>query len=173
MVRGLRTRCARQETKIDSNTSRPLCELTGILAPIIYLDLLGLSEADARAALLGAFRCRKPSSPPIFPCDATSQPLRKPPPQLAYPGNTKAISPSIAETLPSVAESQNSKIDYCRGVSGERKAFSILSDVSPAGVCCVPPFPWLSIRRGSYLPTSGTRGERSWGLHIQAERPSC
>src|SRR5271165_6804230 len=44
------------------------CELTGILAPIVYLDLVGLPENDARTALLGAFgRRNKPDSTPAFP----------------------------------------------------------------------------------------------------------
>ena len=45
------------------------CDTCGILAPTIYLDLVGLPEPDASAALLGAFSPvrNKPSSAPGFP----------------------------------------------------------------------------------------------------------
>jgi hypothetical protein len=47
---------------------RSAVELTGILASIIYLDLVGLPEKDASAALLGAFSARnKLTSAPAFP----------------------------------------------------------------------------------------------------------
>jgi hypothetical protein len=50
------------------------CELTGLSAPIVYLDLVGLPENDARMALLGAFSIRnKPASPPPFPSASLPQ----------------------------------------------------------------------------------------------------
>ena len=68
------------------------CELTGILAPIIYLDLVGLPEEDARVALLGAFSDRsKPARAPAFP--GTQRP-RVSPTQLAYPG-TANVNPVV------------------------------------------------------------------------------
>ena len=44
------------------------CEPTGLLATIIYADLVGLTESDARETLLAALRVRgKPEMPPAFP----------------------------------------------------------------------------------------------------------
>jgi TIR domain len=46
------------------------CKPQGLLATLIYVDLLGLSEDAATAALLGAFSRRaKPSAMPAFPGD--------------------------------------------------------------------------------------------------------
>jgi hypothetical protein len=78
------------------------CELTGILAPIVYLDLVGLPEDDARTALLGAFSIRnKPASAPAFPGVPSTIAS---PPQPAYPGTTDTTSAPIAEILSTVAE---------------------------------------------------------------------
>ena len=80
------------------------CQLTGLLAPIVYLDLVGLLENDARTALLGAFRIRnKPASEPAFPGSVPPTP-RVSPPQPSYPGVAETISRPIAEILSSVAE---------------------------------------------------------------------
>src|ERR1700736_1811910 len=50
------------------------CKPTGMLAPIIYVDLLDLPQEDARAVLLGAFSERaKPSSMPAFPGAESSE----------------------------------------------------------------------------------------------------
>jgi hypothetical protein len=73
------------------------CELTGILAPIVYLDLVGLPEEDARAALLGAFSARnKPSLPPAFPGATT--------PHKPFPGTSQTAPTPLAESLSSVME---------------------------------------------------------------------
>jgi hypothetical protein len=73
------------------------CELTGILDPIVYLDLVGLPEEDARAALLGAFSARnKPSLPPAFPGAAT--------PHKPFPGISQRAFTPLAESLASVME---------------------------------------------------------------------
>jgi hypothetical protein len=62
------------------------CEPKGLLGPVVYVDLTGMSEADARAALLGAFSTRaKPASMPLFPGDAA----RSKTPHVAYPGVTR------------------------------------------------------------------------------------
>ena len=50
------------------------CKPTGLLAPVVYVDLVGLGEPDARAAVLGAFSERaKPAQAPIFPTTAARQ----------------------------------------------------------------------------------------------------
>jgi hypothetical protein len=44
------------------------CKPEGMLRPIVYVDLVGLSPADAKQALLGALIERaKPQQPPAFP----------------------------------------------------------------------------------------------------------
>lgn len=44
------------------------CKPTGLLKPIVYVDLVGLSQADAKAALLDALQERaKPDEAPAFP----------------------------------------------------------------------------------------------------------
>lgn len=74
------------------------CELTGILAPINYLDLVGLAEEDARAALLGAFRTRnKPSYAPAFPGP-------RPASQPGFPGISRHNAPKVTEDLENVVE---------------------------------------------------------------------
>jgi hypothetical protein len=76
------------------------CNLTGMLAPIIYVDLVGLSKEDARLALVGAFSERaKPKSEPAFPGAPTQEVARAFPAQPLYPGATGTISESVAPTL--------------------------------------------------------------------------
>ena len=73
------------------------CELTGILAPIVYLDLVGLPEEDARAALLGAFSARnKPALPPAFP--------RQPTPHKPGVSLSPTRFPGIAKRLPLLSQ---------------------------------------------------------------------
>jgi internalin A len=80
------------------------CELTGILALIVYLDLVGLPEADASAALLGAFSARnKPTSAPGFPSAIKGETPSVTPPK-PYPLTGQATSTPIAESLASLME---------------------------------------------------------------------
>ncbi|MCA1680235.1 MAG: TIR domain-containing protein, partial [Actinobacteria bacterium] len=48
------------------------CEPEGLLGPIVYADLVGLSDTAARAELLSAVRMKrgKPANPPAFPSGA-------------------------------------------------------------------------------------------------------
>jgi internalin A len=79
------------------------CELTGILAPIVYLDLVGLPEADAIAALLGAFSTRnKPTSAPAFPGATTTPSVT--PTEPSYPGISQTTAPPVAESLANLVE---------------------------------------------------------------------
>jgi TIR domain len=81
------------------------CELTGLLAPIVYLDLVGLPENDARPALLGAFNIRnKPAVAPTFPGAGSPQAPGLSPTQPAFSGATETMSTPVAETLASLAE---------------------------------------------------------------------
>jgi hypothetical protein len=74
------------------------CQLTGILAPIVYLDLIGLPENDARTALLGAFSIRnKPVSAPAFPSTRTPR------------------SPGVPPTHPALSRSHRNYVRTRRG----------------------------------------------------------
>ena len=75
------------------------------MAPIIYLDLVGLPEADARAALLGAFSARnKPASARAFPGDATQE-VSEGAPAKPFPAEGQAISPPITQSLENLVSS--------------------------------------------------------------------
>jgi TIR domain len=88
------------------------CELTGLLASIVYLDLVGLPENDARANLLGAFNIRnKPAAAPAFP--GVQGPLVSAT-EPAYPGTAKVTSEPVAEALLSKAESAAHRIHEAR-----------------------------------------------------------
>lgn len=51
------------------------CKPGGLLAPLIYLDIVGLPEQDARLSILGAFSTRaKPARVPAFPGSAQARP---------------------------------------------------------------------------------------------------
>lgn len=65
------------------------CKPAGLLSQIIYVDLVGLSEQDARITILGAFSSRaKPAQTPSFP--GSVQPT--PPSVVQYPGPSKSSS---------------------------------------------------------------------------------
>jgi hypothetical protein len=72
------------------------CQPTGLLKAITYVNLVGLSEDDAKLALLGAFSERaKPEVAPAFPPTARAVTARA-----AYPGRESAsTAPSAAEIL--------------------------------------------------------------------------
>jgi hypothetical protein len=83
-----------QDPKGEKRTLIPIrvaeCEIKGLLRPIIYTDLVNLSEAEARDAVLAALQERaKPSQPPAFPGSQQQRVTSKP---VAYPG--KPIPPS-------------------------------------------------------------------------------
>ena len=79
------------------------CHLTGILTPINYLDLVGLPEKDASAALLGAFSARtKPASAPAFPGAITTPSVT--PTQPSYPGISQTTAPPVTESLAGLVE---------------------------------------------------------------------
>jgi hypothetical protein len=70
------------------------CKPTGMLAPIIYVDLLDLPQEDARAVLLGAFSERaKPSSMPAFPGAESSEVSGAQP---AFPPKKSSTTPLTA-----------------------------------------------------------------------------
>jgi TIR domain len=81
------------------------CQLTGLLASIVYLDLVGLPENDARTALLGAFSIRnKPASAPVFPGTRAPQVPGASPTKPTFPGAPETMTAPVAEILSSVAD---------------------------------------------------------------------
>jgi hypothetical protein len=106
------------------------CQLTGLLASIVYLDLVGLPENDARTALLGAFSI--PASAPAFPGTRTPQAPGVSPTQPACPGAAEMMSASVAEILASVAENAENA-DQGRRLSASQRLQFIrqLSEIVP------------------------------------------
>ena len=146
------------------------CELTGILAPIVYLDLVGLPEEDARAALLGGFSTRnKPVSAPVFPGVGSPQAPDVSSIRHAYPGAT-AISSQPAEIsiLSNIAESADQSrqlsASECsqflpRLFAASPRIFNILlfAVKPPFGV--IPPMPFNQVERTiALLEWAGSRG---------------
>jgi len=95
------------------------CELTGLLASIVYIDLVGLPEEDARAALLGALSTRKkPSSSPAFPGVTAPQPPTETssPPVITGPSVeasrllSRAEGSGIAESQPALSPRQRAEL---------------------------------------------------------------
>jgi hypothetical protein len=68
------------------------CQPEGILRAIVYVDLVGLSETEAKQALLSALVQRaKPETKPLFP-DNT-----------AFPDSTTQLEPASAAPFPTAA----------------------------------------------------------------------
>ena len=75
------------------------CSPGGLLTQVVYVDLVGLSDADAKLALRGAFRARaKPAVNPSFPgaynIQKTTRSITK---QVAFPG--KATKGEVAGAI--------------------------------------------------------------------------
>jgi hypothetical protein len=69
------------------------CKPEGLLNATIYVDLVDLSEQEARSATLGAFSARaKPTKAPAFP--GRSEQVM--PTQVQYPGSTNASTISVS-----------------------------------------------------------------------------
>jgi len=74
------------------------CQPTGLLGSCVYVDLVGLPEADARSALLGAFSPRvNPAERPQFPGEAETRPKRTMPKRKEYPGTKR--EKSVSDTI--------------------------------------------------------------------------
>ena len=65
------------------------CNPSGMLKPIVHINLVGLSEEDARKALLEGIRTEraKPTAKPQFPGQAVAKPLK------TFPGATALQAP--------------------------------------------------------------------------------
>lgn len=137
------------------------CDLTGILAPIVYLDLVGVPEKDAQAALLGAFRIRnKPSSAPVFPGSPTTQISTDTSTSPVYPGATETTP--IAEILPSIAETADQSrrlsavqrlqlVQQLNEILPQQFNMLLFATNPPAGL--IPPMPAPQADRGTALLT--------------------
>jgi TIR domain len=142
------------------------CDLTGILKPIVYLDLLGLPEKDARAALLGAFSERnKPPSAPAFPGREEARPAH------AFPGPTNSGFEPIAETLLSKADAAKHVCDPGIRIS-QQKRMALIQQLSELAVqqfnmlifAAKPP-------AGLIPPMPAPQGDRAFALLSWAEGP--
>jgi len=148
------------------------CELTGILAPINYLDLVGLPEADARAALLGAFSARnKPSSAPAFPGATAPHAPSVPPSQASYPGISQTTSIPLAESLASVMEGaeqnrKEAKLSIAQRFQLVRQLNIILPQHFNALLFTVNPEP------GLVPPMPAPQADRTTALLAWAEGPT-
>jgi hypothetical protein len=144
------------------------CELTGILAPIVYLDLVGLPENDARTALLGAFsRRNKPASAPAFPGTRTPQPPGASPTQPTFPGAPETMSAPVAEILSSVAENadQSRRLSASQRLQFIRQLNAILPQQFNMLLFSVNPEP------GLIPPMPAPQGDRTAALLTWAEAP--
>jgi hypothetical protein len=144
------------------------CELTGLLAPIVYLDLVGLPENDARTALLGAFSIRnKPASAPAFPGTRTLQPPGTSPTQPTFPGATETMSAPVAEILSSVAENadQSRRLSASQRLQFIRQLNAILPQQFNMLLFAVDP------PAGLIPPMPAAQGDRTSALLMWAEAP--
>ena len=142
------------------------CELTGILAQIIYLDLVGLSEVDARAALLGAFSTRiKPTSAPGFP---GAQKLRT---AHAFPGPTSTGLEPVAETLLSKADATKQVRDPGIRISHQER-MRLIQQLSELAVQQFNMLIFAVKPPGGIIPPMpAAQGDRAFALLSWAEAP--
>jgi TIR domain len=144
------------------------CELTGILASIVYLDLVGLPENDARTALLGAFSIRnKPDSAPAFPGTRTPQPPGASPTKPTFPGAPGTMTAPVAEILSSVAENadQSRRLSPSQRLQFIRQLNAILPQQFNMLLFSVNPEP------GLVPPMPAPQGDRTAALLTWAEAP--
>jgi hypothetical protein len=142
------------------------CKPTGLLAAIIYVDLVGLPEDDARAALLGAFLQRtKPISKPGFP---GTQESYVPSLQPAYPGPVDSRSISTAKILVNLIEGadQSRLLSVSQRLQLNRQLNAILPQQFNMMLFAVKPEP------GLVPPMPTPQADRSTALLAWAEGPS-
>jgi hypothetical protein len=141
------------------------CRPTGILAPITYVDLLGLPQDDARAVLLGAFSERaKPSSMPAFP---GAQPSDVSAARPVYPGTINATAASTAKILVTLVESadQSRRLSASQRLRFTRQLNSILPQQFNMLLFAANPEP------GLVPPMPAAQGDRISALLTWAEGP--
>jgi hypothetical protein len=144
------------------------CQLTGLLASIVYLDLVGLPETDALTALLGAFSIRKkPASAPVFPGARMLQAPGVSPTQPAFPGATKPTSAPVAEILSAAMESadQTTRLSAAQRFQFIRQLNEIVPQQFNMLLFAVSPPP------GLIPPMPAPQGDRASTLLAWAEAP--
>lgn len=112
------------------------CETPPLLLGITYVELMGLSEADAKAAVLGAFKGRaKPDSPPVFPGELRRSGDDRKPKQVArFPGGTTgsaegSITEALYETIPTVTAGAAARCDARGGAWQEDERLSLWEEL--------------------------------------------
>lgn len=141
------------------------CQPTAMLSPIIYVDLLGLQQDDARAVLLGAFSERaKPSSMPAFPGAQSSGASGAQP---AYPGTVNAASTSTANILANLVESadQSRRLSASQRLQFISQLNAILSQHFNMLLFAVKP------PNGLIPPMPAAQADRTIALLMWAEGP--
>ena len=92
-----------QRTLIPVRVSE--CDPEGLLKQLVYVDLVGVTEAEAHDLLLSALKERaKPDQKPSFPGAVTPKEARVEPERVEFPGTTlKVEAPEVVE-VPTVPE---------------------------------------------------------------------
>lgn len=91
------------------------CKPEGLLQTVIYIDLVGLTEAAAKAALLDGMHDRaKPAARPKFPGVPATTSLKPPPP---FPGPSEGVPP--AEVQPPPESIERSPVEASTAVEEE------------------------------------------------------
>lgn len=118
------------------------CKPEGLLGPIVYVDLVGLAEQDARSAILGAFSERaKPTQAPAFP--GHDERLMSGPVQ--YPGDSAALgqpvqpSPILQFQMSSSAPDRLELIKTLNALPVEQFNILVFTLNPPSGL--IPPIP--------------------------------
>ena len=142
------------------------CRPQGLLASLVYVDLIGLSQDAAEAALMGAFSARaKPSTAPTFP----GQPgFPLPIPQASFPGpsSTKTALSDVLRVAVSNSGSTSPQIPRLERLKLNQQLNGI-----PAGQFNMLSFA-LSPPPGIVRPMPAPQAERSSDLLNWAEGPS-
>ena len=144
------------------------CELKGFLAPIVYLDLVGLPENDARTALLGAFSRNKPAVAPVFPDTRTPQVPPVSSTQPGYPVATARTSAPVAEILSAAMEraDQTTRLSAAQRFQFIRQLSEIVPQQFNMLLFAVNP------PSGLIPPMPAAQGDRTAALLTWAEAPS-
>lgn len=151
------------------------CKPDGLLAPLVYVDIMDLAEADAEAVLLGAFAERaKPEEPPEFPGKKQAEARSR----AAFPGKAQGkerISAVVSQKIESESVTTGLQIsvqkrlqlygDLNRIVPGDFNML-IFALKPPPGL--IPPMPAAQADRTSAL-LAWAESPTGCGLHTVEE----
>ncbi|MEM7772518.1 MAG: toll/interleukin-1 receptor domain-containing protein [Cyanobacteria bacterium P01_A01_bin.37] len=86
------------------------CKPSGMLAPLVYVDLVGKAEKEAEHVLLDALKERaKPATRPAFPQTTVNQ-ERVTPSNVAFPGASVSSDPSSKPAMSNSSASSSKKL---------------------------------------------------------------